>query len=67
MSNANGESIEELVGECGARTDTRLRHLQVEAGTQAAFVAFVAALHQLYLMGMAVQLKRMGYEMVKMG
>lgn len=67
MSKADGESIEKLVGECGARTDTRLRHLQVESGTQAAFVAFVAALHQLYLMGMAVQLKRMGYEMVKMG
>lgn len=67
MSKADGESIEKLVGECGARTDTRLRHLQVEPGTQAAFVAFVAALHQLYLMGMAVQLKRMGYEMVKMG
>ena len=31
-----------------------------------AFNAYVACLHQLYLMGAAMQLKRMGYHMTKM-
>ena len=31
-----------------------------------AFNGYVACLHQLYLMGAAMQLKRMGYHMTKM-
>ena len=31
-----------------------------------AFNGYVACLHQLYLMGVAMQLKRMGYHMTKM-
>jgi hypothetical protein len=41
-------------------------HLRLEPGTKEAFTAYVACLHQLYLMGAAVQLKRMGYHMSKM-
>ncbi len=52
-----------MVGECAARLDNRLRRLHVEPGTKAAFEAYVACLHQLYLMGAAVQLHRMGYRM----
>ena len=37
-----------------------------ETGTKEAFHAYVACLHQLYLAGVAMQLKRMGYRMTKM-
>ena len=56
---------EQLVGECASRTYSLLRHSGYEAGTKEAFRAYVACLHQLYLMGAAVQLHRMGYHMVK--
>lgn len=61
------DALEQLVGQCAARTYNRLRHGGYEAGTKEAFRAFVACLHQLYLMGAAVQLKRMGYRMTKVG
>lgn len=67
LNKVEAAKLEKLVGECGARTDNCLLHLNVEPGTKGAFTAFVAALHQMYLMGMAVQLKRMGYEMKKIG
>lgn len=65
-SNAPYAVTERLVGECAARTQSLLLHSGYEAGTRDAFHAFTACLHQLYLMGAAVQLKRMGYHMVEM-
>lgn len=59
-------ALESLVGECAARTYSRLRHSGYESGTKDAFHAYVACLHQLYLMGAAVQLYRLGYKMTKM-
>lgn len=59
-------ATERLVGECAARTHSRLRHAGYEPGTKEAFRAYVACLHQLYLMGAAVQLHRMGYHMTPM-
>ena len=41
-------------------------HSTLEPGTKEAFNGYVACLHQLYLMGAAMQLKRMGYHMTKM-
>jgi hypothetical protein len=41
-------------------------HQRLEPGTKEAFNNYVACLHQLYLMGAAMQLKRMGYHMTKM-
>lgn len=61
------DALERLVGQCAARTYNLLRHGGFEAGTKEAFQAYVACLHQLYLMGAAVQLKRMGYHMTKVG
>ena len=52
-----------LVGDCAARTNNALLRAGFEPGTAEAFRAYVACLHQMYLMGMAVQLKRMGYRM----
>lgn len=59
------DNTEKLLSECAARTYSKLRHEQIEPGTPAAFHAYVACLHQLYLMGAAVQLHRMGYHMSK--
>lgn len=60
-------TTEKLVGECSARVYNTLMHQNIEPGTREALEAYVACLSQLYLMGSAVQLKRMGYHMVKMG
>ena len=40
-------------------------HQHLEPGTKEAFNGYVACLHQLYLMGASMQLKRMGYTMTK--
>lgn len=56
----------ELVAECASRTVNLLRHMSLEPGTAEAFRAYIAALHQMYVMGIAVQLKAMGYHMRKM-
>ena len=58
--------LEKLVGECASRVYNALMHQHIEPGTKEAFNAYVSCLHQLYLMGAAMQLKRMGYHMTKM-
>ena len=59
-------SLEKLVGECASRVHSALMRQRIEPGTKEAFHAYVACLHQLYLMGAAMQLNRMGYHMTKM-
>ncbi|MDE5552258.1 MAG: hypothetical protein K2M03_03675 [Muribaculaceae bacterium] len=61
------EKVTELVAECASRVDSLLRHEQVEPGTQTAFGCYIAALHQLYLVGMAMQLNALGYHMTPYG
>ena len=39
--------------------------MSLEAGSKEAFRTFVAALHQMYLMGIAVELRSLGYHMTK--
>jgi len=63
LSGADYVGLEKLVGECASRVYNALRRQNIEPGTREAFNAYVACLHQLYLMGVAVQLKRMGYHM----
>ena len=60
-------ALEKLTGECASRTYNMLRHRNIEPATPAAFQAYVACLYRMYLMGAAVQLKRMGYRMTLMG
>lgn len=60
------DALEKLVGECASRVHNALLHQYLEPGTKEAFNGYVVCLHQLYLMGAAVQLKRMGYHMTKM-
>lgn len=59
-------ALEKLVGECASRVYNALMHQRFEPGTKEAFKGYVTCLHQLYLMGVAIQLKRMGYHMTKM-
>jgi len=58
--------LEKVAGECASRVYNALMHQHIEPGTKAAFDAYVSCLHQLYLFGAAMQLKRMGYHMTKM-
>ena len=58
--------LEKVTGECASRVYNALMHQRFEPGTKEAFNGYVACLHQLYLMGAAMQLKRMGYHMTKM-
>ena len=60
------DALEKLVGECASRVNNALTHQHFEPGTREAFNGYVTCLHQLYLFGAAVQLKRMGYRMQKM-
>jgi len=58
--------LEKVAGECASRVYNALMHQHLEPGTKDAFKAYVSCLHQLYLMGAAMQLYRMGYHMTKM-
>jgi len=66
LSGVDYDVLEKLVGECASRVYNALRHQNIEPGTKEAFNAYVYCLHQLYLFGAAMQLKRMGYHMTKM-
>ena len=59
-------ALEKVTGECASRVYNALMHQRIEPGTKEAFDAYVSCLHQLYLFGAAMQLKRMGYHMTKM-
>lgn len=59
-------AMAKTVGECASRTYNLLFHRHLEPGTSEAFRAYVSALHQMYLMGMAMELKRLGYHMTKL-
>ena len=65
LSGVNYTVLEKLVGECASRVFHALCRQNIEPGTKEAFEAYVACLHQLYLMGAAMQLKRLGYHMTK--
>ena len=57
------ERLAQMVDECATRVNYALMREQIEPGTKEAFDAYVTCLRQLYLFGMAVQLKRMSYHM----
>ena len=59
------EVVNNVVGECAARTYNKLCRMRLEAGSKETFRTFVAALHQMYLMGIAVELRSLGYHMTK--
>ncbi|MGYP003396853443 len=58
------KKMTDIVAECASITNTVLRKENVEPGTKEALEAYMESLHQMYLMGMAVQLNAMGYKML---
>ncbi len=58
------KKVTDIVAECACITNTFLRNQNIEHGTRAAVEAYIECLHQLYLMGMAIQLNEMGYKML---
>ena len=60
------EQMQELVGDCAERVKRALFAQDIEPGTAEAFKAYVACLQTMYHMGMAVQLKAMGYHMTRL-
>ena len=66
LSGAEYTELEKLAGECSSRVYNLLHHQSIEPGTKDAFNGYVTCLHQLYLFGAAMQLKRMGYHMTQM-
>lgn len=64
-----GEKAERImaqVGTCASRVYSMIMHEKIAPGSREAFEAYIAALHQLYLAGMAVELNALGYHMTKM-
>lgn len=61
----DAEQMQTLVGDTAERAKRALYRQDVESGTVDAFKAYVACLQCMYQLGMAVQLKAMGYHMVK--
>lgn len=57
------EKIVKIAGESASRTHHLLLTDGIEPGTKEAAQAYVSCLHQLYVMGMAMELKRLGYHM----
>lgn len=66
LDEAAHKEMTNLVAECASRTYSLLRHQHLEPGTKEAFVYFVAAIHQMYLIGAAIELKALGYHMTKL-
>lgn len=60
------EKVTELVAECGARVLSLINHEHIEPGTDVALGCYIAALHQLYLAGMGMELCALGYHMTPM-
>ena len=58
--------MNDAVAESASRTYNMMSHMCLEPGTAAAMRAFTAALHQMYVMGVAVELKALGYHMTKL-
>lgn len=65
-SGEKAEQIIDNVAECASRVYSLLAHSRIEPGTEEAFASYVAALHQLYLAGMRIELNALGYHMSPM-
>lgn len=57
------EKVSALVQESASRVYSLLIHQHIEPGTETAFACYVAALHELYLAGMEMELNALGYHM----
>ena len=60
------KALNNIVAVCASRTYNLLIHQGLQPGTEEAFRGFIAAIHQMYLMGIAIELKTLGYHMTKL-
>lgn len=67
LDKENAEKESAIVGECAARTFSMIQHSGVEPGTPKAVEIFEIALHELYTMGIAMELNALGYHMTLLG
>ena len=67
LKGEDAEKTSEIVGECASRTLSYLQHSSVEAGTAEAAECYLAALHDLFIMGGAMELNALGYHMTPVG
>lgn len=67
LSGDEEEKMSKTVGECAARVHHALLTSGIEPGTKAAVEAYIAALHSLYTLGVALELNALGYHMTKLG
>lgn len=59
----SAEQIHSLIADCASRVYGLLIHEHVEPGTELAFGCYLGALHQMYIMGMSLELNALGYHM----
>ncbi len=67
LEGKEAEDISAMAGECAARVYHALTTSHIEAGTPEAARAYMAGLHQLYLMGVYTELNALGYHLTKVG
>lgn len=66
LDSEEAERTGKIVGECAARVYRYLQTCGVEPGTRDAVMAYIAALHRLYFMGVCMELNTLGYHMTLM-
>lgn len=66
VEGAERKKLNSLVETCAEKVNHTLRSESIEPGTKLALEAYISAIHQMYLMGIAIELKRLGYHMTKM-
>lgn len=67
LDSEEADAVGNIVGECAARSLSALRHSGIEPGTSEAARAYIATLHALYTMGIALELNALGYHMTPIG
>jgi len=65
LSGEEAEQNEKVVSQCANRIYNILRHEPLEAGTTEAFKAYLDCIKLMFTMGMAIELKRLGYRMTE--
>ena len=66
LDTAARQTVNGIVAECASRTYNRICHMHIEPGTADALHAYAGALHQMYLMGVAMELNSLGYHMTEL-
>jgi len=67
LDKEESERVSSIVGECAARILSAIQHSGIEPGTESAVKAYLASIHLLYSMGVAMELNALGYHMTAIG